>query len=164
VDLSSESNLVRLNLGAGGTVIAGYLSVDIEGEPDIRADVRAIPLEPGTVDEIMAIHLFEHLPRWHAESTLQHWHALLKPGGRLVLELPDLLKCCENILAGREPRAGLWGLYGDPQYERETMSHRWGWTADELCEVARGAGFHRLRIKAPHFHKKYRDMRLEALA
>ena len=165
--LPAGKNPIRLNLGAGRRQFPGYLSVDIGGvagapPPDIKADVRKIPLEPGTVDEIVAIHLFEHLPRWECESTLAHWHALLKPGGLLVLELPDLVKCCENILKGMDERAGLWGLYGDPGYMTEPMCHRWGWSAVTLSQALTAAGFKKIKVKPPIFHKKYRDMRLES--
>lgn len=164
MDISSDSDRMRLNLGAGATSIEGYLSVDLQGDPDIRADVREIPLATGSVDEIMAIHLFEHLPRWDTERTLAEWHRVLRPGGKLVLELPDLIKCCQNILSGREDRAGLWGLYGDPVYGDELMCHRWGWSGEALATELRLAGFRKVKIKEPQFHKKYRDMRLEALA
>lgn len=164
MDVSSESDRVRLNLGAGKQVIEGYRTVDLQGEPDILADVRAIPLPSGSVDEILAIHIFEHLPRWDAERTLAEWHRVLRPGGLLVMELPDLLKCCHNIMVGREDRAGLWGLYGDPGYGDELMLHRWAWSPLALTEKLLEAGFRKVREKTPQWHKKYRDMRLEALA
>jgi hypothetical protein len=53
----------------------------------------------------MAIHLFEHFYRWECERVLAEWRRLLKPRGRLVLELPDLHKCCLNIVKGRQGEA-----------------------------------------------------------
>lgn len=154
---------IRLNLGSGRQRLEGYTTVDAVGEPDIKADVRQIPLEPGSVDEILAVHLFEHLPRWETEKTLAHWFALLRPGGRLVLELPDLTKCCQNILAGQSEQMGIWGLYGDPKYETEIMCHRWGWTSQALGAHLQAAGFRKVKVLEPQWHKKLRDMRLEAL-
>jgi predicted SAM-dependent methyltransferase len=153
---------LRLNLGSGGRVIEGYTNVDLAGEPDVRADVRDLPFEDETVDEAMAIHVLEHLARWDAPAALAEWFRVLKPGGKLVLELPDLVKCCQNVIAGMGERMGLWGLYGDPSYRVDLMSHRWGWSAEELIVELRAVGFRRVKVREPQFHKKGRDMRLEA--
>ena len=153
---------VRLNLGAGGQVLKGWISVDLAGEPDIRCDVRKLVLPDGYADEIQAIHVFEHLFRWEALDALIEWHRVLKPGGRLSIEVPDLLKCCANILGGGSDRAGLWGLYGDPSYGVDRMTHKWAYSPAELAALMRDAGFPKPKLRPVQFHKKYRDMRLEA--
>ncbi len=159
---ADQAGLIRLNLGAGRRPLEGYIGVDIAGEPDVLADVRALPYEDGSVDEVIAIHLLEHLYRWEAPAALAEWARVLKPGGRLVLELPDVVKCCEQVLAGAKDRLGVWGLYGSPEYADPLMCHRWGWRSDELAAELRTAGFTRVRVREPQFHKKARDMRLEA--
>lgn len=154
---------MRLNLGAGGKVIEGWTSVDLAGEPDIRADVRKLPLADQSVDEAMAIHVVEHLYRWEVRAALAEWHRVLKPRGRLILELPDLIKCCRAVVDGASARFGVWGLYGDPGYEEPLMVHRWGWRAEELAAELRAVGFQRVDVNLPvEFHKKARDMRIEA--
>lgn len=155
---------VRLNLGAGHKKIEGWTSVDLAGDPDVRADVLALPFPDGYADEIMAIHLLEHLYRWDAPGALCEWKRVLKPGGKLILELPDLLKSCRNVLKSADLRMGVWGLYGDPGYREPLMVHRWGWTADELKAEMKSAGFSSVKVKPPQFHKVMRDMRLEAVA
>lgn len=154
---------IRLNVGAGGQVLDGWLSVDLAGDPDIRADVRALPLPDNYADEIQAIHVFEHLHRWDALDTLIEWHRVLKPGGRLAIEVPDLLKCCSNILGGMPERAGIFGLFGDPQHHEPLMLHKWCYTRKELATLMRDAGFPKPRLKPVQWHKKYRDMRLEGV-
>lgn len=154
---------VRLNLGAGGQVLEGWVSVDLAGEPDITADVRKLPLPDEYADEIQAIHVFEHLYRWEALDTLIEWRRVLKPGGTLAIEVPDLLKCCANILGGAQDRAGLWGLYGDPQYLDPIMVHRWAYSPKELAHLMREAGFAKPKLQPVRWHKKYRDMRFEGV-
>jgi SAM-dependent methyltransferase len=155
---------VRLNLGAGDRTFDGFLNVDLVGEPDIVADVRSIPLPDGSVEEAIAIHVLEHLYRWEAPAALREWARLIRPGGLLVLELPDLVKCCRNVVEGMMPdRAGRWGLYGDPGYKDPLMVHRWGWSPAELKAELIQAGFSRATEYPPQFHKKYRDMRIEAI-
>lgn len=155
---------VRLNLGAGGKPLDGWISVDLAGEPDVRADVLALPFPDGYADEVMAIHLLEHLYRWDAPAALAEWRRVLKPGGLLILELPDLIKACRNVLTNPDVRMGVWGLFGDPGYREPLMVHRWGWTSTELAAELRAAGFRKVREREPQFHKKGRDMRLEARA
>jgi len=139
------------------------VTVDMRDDADIRSDVRKLDMPDESADEIMAIHLFEHLYRWDAEPTLREWFRVLKPGGRLVLELPDLHKCCANILAGAEDRYGLFGLFGGPAGENPLMVHKWCYSFAELRDVVRAAGFVKVKQHAPQFHKKNRDMRLEAV-
>jgi len=154
---------VRLNLGAGKQVLEGWVSVDLTGEPDIRCDVRKLVLPNGYADELQAIHVFEHFHRWEALDVLVEWHRVLKPGGRLSIEVPDLLKCCANILGGSSDRAGIWGLFGDPQYGDPIMVHKWAYTPAELAGLMREAGFPKPRLRPVQYHKKYRDMRFEAV-
>lgn len=156
---------VRLNLGSGRRSIPGYLNVDLSDDPmpDVRADVRDLSMfADGSVDECIAIHLLEHLYRWQAPEALREWCRVLRPGGRLILELPDLRKACLNALERIDSRAGVWGLYGDPSYRNELMVHRWGWQSSELTAELLAAGFSRVVTRDPQFHKKYRDMRIEA--
>lgn len=155
---------VRLNIGAGGKVIEGWRSVDLAGDPDIRADVRELPLPDGYADEAMAIHVLEHLYRWDAPAALAEWRRVLKPGGRMAVEVPDIVKCCQNVLNNLGDRKGVWGLFGDPSYQEELMVHRWCWSAHELVEAMKAAGFRKVRVKEPQFHRKDRDMRVEGLA
>lgn len=156
--------VIRLNLGAGNKRIDGWISVDLAGEPDVRADVLSLPFDDGYADEVMAIHLFEHLYRWQSQDALREWLRVLKRGGRLILELPDFEKCCRNILYGSDERMGIWGLFGDPGYKEPLMVHKWAWTADSLTKELLSAGFRRVKRKKPQFHKVARDMRLEAIA
>src|SRR5689334_8513520 len=60
---------IRLNLGSGGMPLPGYLNVDQAAErdgykPDIVSDVLDLDLPDAYADEIMAIHLFEHIYIW----------------------------------------------------------------------------------------------------
>jgi predicted SAM-dependent methyltransferase len=83
---------LRLNLGCGHLPHEGYVNVDGRELPgvDLVADVAALPLAAGEVDEIFASHLVEHFSRRYLQDLLlPYWYSLLSPGGVLRLILPD---------------------------------------------------------------------------
>lgn len=87
----SHNGAIRLNLGCGPYTIEDFINVDqFENvHPDLVADVRNLPYEPGTVDEIYAGHLLEHLDWDEGMAALRHWHSILKIGGGIMLTVPD---------------------------------------------------------------------------
>lgn len=163
MEISSFPSPLRLNLGCGKQRIEGFTGVDVSPDAELVADIRVLPLGDSTVSEAMAIHVLEHLPRWEAPKALAEWYRVLEPGGLLAVEVPDLHACCNAILNGADDRFGLWGLFGDPGYQSELMVHRWAYSKDELVREFKAAGFRKIRLKPPVFHKKLRDFRIEGL-
>lgn len=162
---------MRLNIGCGGRRLPGYTGVDAVERPaaDIIARADKIPLPDGSVDEIMAIHLWEHFYRWECDGVIGEWKRLLKPGAQLVLELPNLRKCCENLLSGRADggkhvdQLSYWGLYGDPRQSDQFMAHRWGWTPETLKAFLVEHGFTKISEEPTQWHpagRQNRDMRI----
>lgn len=165
---------MKLNIGAGGRRLEGYTGVDAVERPaaDIIARADKIPLPDNCADEIMAIHLVEHVHYWEVPALLTEWHRLLKPGGLLVLEMPDLVKCCRNIVegftyAGKHPdQSGLWGLFGDPRQEDPFMGHKWAHTFKTIKPTVEAAGFIKIVERPTQWHpvgRERRDFRLEAV-
>lgn len=164
---------MKLNMGAGGKRLPGYTGVDVVERlgADIVAPADKVPLPDGCAEELMAIHLVEHILPWELKTVLAEWHRLLQPGGLLVLEMPDLLKCCQNILDGRikggkhPDQLGMWGLFGDDRYQDPYMLHRWSYTFKTLAPIVEAAGFVKIVERPTVFHpagRDHRDFRLEA--
>lgn len=164
---------MKLNIGAGGKRLEGYTGVDAVERPgaDIIARADKIPLPDACAEEVLAVHLVEHLLPWELGQTLKEWHRLLAPGGLLVLEMPDLVKCCQNIVDGRmkggkhPDQLGMWGLFGDDRYEDPYMLHRWGYSFKTLAPKVETAGFFKIVERPTKFHpagRDHRDFRLEA--
>ncbi len=168
---------MRLNICCGRQVIDGWTNIDVKASPraprppEMLAMAGEIPLPDGCADEIMVIHGWEHFYLWECEVIITEWRRLLRDGGRLILEMPDLLKCCRNVLnnfhmPGKDPNQHtMWGLYGDPRTEDPYMMHRWGWTPKSLREFLKAHGFLNITDAEPKWHpagRIARDMRMEA--
>jgi SAM-dependent methyltransferase len=163
---------MKLSIGCGNRRLEGYTGVDAvqRDAVDIVAPATKIPLADGVADEVLAVHLIEHLLPWHVPDALAEWFRLLKPGGLLVMEQPDFLKSCRNIAEGIKGRKhpdqlGMWGCYGDPRDKDEFMMHRWGYWFDSLKPLVDAAGFIGAVEKETFYHRPgrgVRDFRLEA--
>lgn len=163
---------MKLNIGCGKRRIPGFTGVDAvaRSAADIVAPAWQIPLKDGSVETIMAVHLWEHFYLWECPKVIAEWRRLLQPNGLLILELPDLLKCCKNILEGRSSpldpdQFTMWGVYGDPRTQDPFMTHRWGWTPKTLSAFLTAHGFTEIRNARPQYHisgADVRDMRVEA--
>jgi predicted SAM-dependent methyltransferase len=167
--------LKKLNLGCGDKILPGYINVDVAEarlgkKPDVLCDLRKLtPFEDQSVDEILSVHVVEHFWRWEVVDILKEWVRVLKPGGVMYLECPNLLSACQAILQnpdmasgpGPEGQRGMWVLYGDPSWKDPLMIHRWGYTPRSLAQVMKEAGLVNLRQEEAQFkHREPRDMRI----
>ena len=155
---------MRLNLASGGTRFPGYISVDLHGG-DVKCDILALPKEwAGKADEVMCIHGLEHLAFYQTQDALLEWKRVLKPGGKLVIEVPNLKEACRNFLLnpGKLNR-GLHCIYGDQDYANIEAVHKSGWTPETLIDALTMAGFRNCAQRpAEHKRKEPRDFRVEA--
>lgn len=78
---------------------------------DLLADAAELPLRPGSVDFLIASHVFEHLP--FPLAALRAWYTALAPGGVLLLRVPDKRYTFDKARS-RTPLAHLVAEYDDP--------------------------------------------------
>lgn len=166
---------VRLNLGCGDKILEGFVNVDVVEsragkKPDVICDLHELtPFEDNSADEVMAIHVVEHFWRWEVVDILKEWVRVLKPGGKMILECPNLISACQAVLAdpdnatlpGVEGQRSMWVLYGDPRWQDPLMVHRWGYTPKSLAQIMHDAGLRELRQEPAQFKlREPRDMRI----
>jgi predicted SAM-dependent methyltransferase len=84
--------MLKLNLGCGKKTRPGYVNIDIRKTTKnvIVGDVRNLKYKDGTVDEIYANDVYEHVSFLESLNLLTHWVSKLKTGGRLILQTPDI--------------------------------------------------------------------------
>lgn len=155
---------VKLHVGCGEKIWPGFVNIDAHGEPDVVSDCRKLPFDDDHADEIHSIHFVEHVPRLDLANMLVDWHRVLKPGGKLAVEVPCLDKMAAMIVAGEKNlRMTLLGIFGDPRDPKPGMMHAWAYTKGELSEALYQAGFENVEVLEPFFHIPARDMRITAV-
>jgi len=153
---------LKLNLGSGKMIKPEYLNIDVDiitrkieskkysGKytTDIVGDIRNLPFKNESFEEIICFHVIEHLYYTNGVQMLKDIYSLLKPGGKAIIEAPDILGLYWYWIEGwggrKEPSVEglIQGIYGnEPQrIERghHTM-HKWGWTkcicANHMIEI-----------------------------
>jgi hypothetical protein len=93
---------LRLDIGGAAVPYAPdeYTTVDLYGEPDVRADALDLPFATTRVDAIWASHVLEHLAiarcpwRWPSVPGPQ------APGGRAIIRVPNFDYVAKYWLTG----------------------------------------------------------------
>lgn len=107
------SGLVRLNIGCGKDVKAGYRNWDnlVVGEGVENVDLRGPwPVEDESVDEIHASHVIEHFDAMERVHVVNEMWRVLRPGGFATVITP-------HAFSGR--------AYGDPTHKWPPVHEFW---------------------------------------
>ncbi len=126
-------------------------------------------MESDTADAVAAIHILEHLYEWEALPTVLEWKRILKPGGKMIIELPSMDKVCSYVHHCVENKEQMyafmtqWAWYGDPKHQSAEMSHKWGWFRKSLQALLEQAGMREIQFMKPRYHFEIRDMRVECV-
>ena len=133
---------MRLNLGCGDMILDGWVNCDLYNDKaQIKCDVRQLPFDSDSVDDIYASHIIEHFDFYEAFKVLDEWKRVLKIGGFLRLETPDLLALCKRFVESDEQnRIGLYPqFYAYPWIDGQ--QHKFLYTPSQLSWTLDKAGF-----------------------
>jgi len=131
------------------------LDIDPNTKPDVIAsltDMHAV--DTASVDAVWSSHNIEHLFAHEVPLALGEFHRVLKPGGFVLITLPDLQQIAQLVVADKleevayvspagpiRPLDCLFGLAPAIAQGNEFMAHRTGFTATTLQHHVAGAGF-----------------------
>lgn len=103
---------MKINLGCGSTPLKDYINVDMDTLEDLRErypnrtfeddlvieqwDIFNLPVEDGTVDEVRADCLFEHLNFIEEKRAFYEVKRVLKSGGVFEISVPDFDEIMES--------------------------------------------------------------------
>ena len=168
---------VRLHLGCGSVKLSGWINVDgdymsHDQEVAIHNITQPFPVAENSVDQILTVHVIEHLSRQYTMPMFREFYRICRPGGSVAMEWPDLLKMCQEVVNNpdcfwttdkRLTKRTLSGIYGDSaRYPDPVMLHKWGYSAESMSRLLLEAGFTRTAVEPNQFGKSSIDSRVVA--
>src|SRR3990167_130226 len=108
---------VKLYLGNGYEYWDGFVNIDMNpscAKSDLYMDCTRLPdIEDNSVDEIHTYHTIEHVGHRNLVSMFIEWRRVLKPGGKIVLEMPNLAACIDQFAKIRHNSGEIKGDFGE---------------------------------------------------
>ena len=158
---------IVVDLGCGGTPHedathgVDIVPHDLKGIIFIQHDLRDLPLpfETESVDKVYMSHVLEHFTRDEAVAIVRDVFRMLKRGGKLVIDLPNVMRAFEYAvlrnpdIEAEDPEVA-WGsvaktLWGDPRLSPHNI-HLYGWTHMTLRRMLeKKVGFKVVSINDP---------------
>ena len=146
---------MKLNLCSGKTRFEGFINADLDPNgSDVVCDARKLPFKNEVFDTILLIHTLEHFNTHHAWDVLVEIRRVLKRGGRLHIEFPDIFKAMD---AYRNDRSNLvQALWGDiNNKDKPGWSHLSGWTEDWIIRDIRKLGYRDVFPISKRLHRNW---------
>ena len=151
----------RLHIGCGPRRLPGWVNADLVAHgPGIDTDIELtdLPYVDGSVDEILAEHVLEHLSFAEEALAWPEMARVLRRGGRLTLEVPDFEWVCAVFLAASDDWRAFY-VVGHPDHYAgcgRVLNQRWGIVQTMFFGNQNGEG---------QFHRSaYTEGKLRALA
>lgn len=152
--------MLKLDIGGGKNKRdSDYTSVDICGEPDVKAEMWALPFKDGEAHSIWSSHTLEHAPHGRVIETLKEWFRVLRPGGRIIVQVPDFNYVARYWLMGPDRAWAEAMVFGLQTNEGEF--HKCAFTPETLRGDLEGAGFEVKRVEMRQTHSQ---MTIQAVA
>lgn len=135
----------------------------------VPGDARNLPFETEKFDVVFSAHVIEHFWPWEVHAAVKEWSRVIKLGGLLVLECPNLLSCMAMLMQAEysDDKRLRWfalnGIYGNPSEKTLPMKHKWGWTPETLCKLLEECGLQDAVQVPAQFKQHNRDMRVIAV-
>jgi predicted SAM-dependent methyltransferase len=110
---------LRVEIGCGPSPTPGYVHVDADWRArhlEHVAPAWRLPFASGTVDEILAVHVLEHVHPARLQMTLREWKRVVRPGAWIEVHVPNARTILAAYLDGDTERkwAAMSAIFGTP--------------------------------------------------
>ena len=180
----NKYKLIKLHIGCGSKYWDSWCNIDANPfedsdthrgnmltKPDLWADIKKLDCKKNSIDIICSHHVIEHFYRYEAIEMIEKFYEILKPGGILVTEMPNLngilnllfwMPIKPNYSESYKNRNIIKSqLYG-ASWERNTKGypyHKYIWDKKEFCNELKNIGYEIvLSTGATKSHVPFRDM------
>lgn len=140
---NSQSDGLKVHLGAGPINLQGWVNVDARADSHIHLQAEGFDLDEftdGAISEIYMCHVLEHFSVAESELVLGKLHRKLKTGGVLRLSVPDFDKLVDVYLANSRRLGSVsQALLGGQDYEYNF--HKSLYTPSFLKDLLGSCGF-----------------------
>jgi glycosyltransferase involved in cell wall biosynthesis len=145
-----------LNLGCGNKRLSNYVNVDIVKNENVDEvfQLYDIPYQDNSISSINCEHALEHVSFERVRQAIKEWMRVLKPGGELLLYLPDLEECARKYLTADNSRtvnyipekewfrATIFGIQRNENgSDTEHQFHLSGFSKEEIKQLLESEGF-----------------------
>lgn len=165
----------KINIGSGQMLKREFINFDMVKiehrgvSTDMYGDILNLgkQFKENTFAEILSAHVIEHFREAEAVEMLKSFYRILRPGGKLVLEGPDVVGAFHHyVTAHKNVPEYIECLFAERNRKDwgEQWAHRSGWTGDTAAEAVKKVGFSVLRVGPGLTHGMGpRDFRVEAV-
>ena len=83
---------LRIEIGSGDFPTRGYVHVDANRwgrQVEHVSSASALPFADASAEELLAVHILEHVHASSVLATLREWRRVLRPGGFAQIHVPD---------------------------------------------------------------------------
>lgn len=149
-----SSKNIKLNIGCGSNIKAGWINIDQFHMADLRLDIRrSFPFKTHSIEIIYSEHVFEHFEYpSEAKFFLKESLRVLKPGGKWSVGVPDSEWAVRSYVDGDERYYKLAREQWHPSYcttrmhhlnfhFRQGRQHKYSYDFETLKEVLLASGF-----------------------
>jgi len=143
------NNGLRINVGSGQRPFADFINLDIQekwrqpaldkGGEFLLGDMGQMPFPDGSASLVVSNHTLEHCGCNEAAPFVKEAHRVLRPGGSLLIFVPDMLALAKRYIEGSMSTqlymTSVYGAFmGDP-HDR----HAWGYDRGSLHDFLRSS-------------------------
>lgn len=98
-----------------GTTFENYYKYDFglagrDAVVDVLADIRDMPFENSSFDEVVMLHVLEHFPKYELKCVLGEINRVLRYGGSFIVGVPDTIGNAKLLLEAKTPKEEEWAI------------------------------------------------------